>query len=163
MNKTKIDSIDEIVDTYGDMIYRVSLHYMKQIADAEDVTQDVLMKLMKKIKYFDDEKQQKAWILRVTINTCKDHYRYLNVRRVFSLDECFDSEEEIEHDYGLIYEVAKLPLKYRSVVYLYYYEQYNTKEIAAILNKKEATISTWLHRARKLLKNQIERGENNVG
>ncbi len=159
MDKTKAYSMDEVIDTYGDMIYRVSLHYMKQIADAEDVTQDVFIKLMNKMKYFDDAQQQKAWVLRITINTCKDHYRYLNVRRAFSLDERFDSEQDVERNYGLIYEVQKLPVKYRSVVYLYYYEQYDMKEIAKILKKKEATICTWLHRARKLLKEQIERGE----
>lgn len=162
MNEKEMDVMNDYIQNYGDMIYRISLHYMKQRADAEDVTQDVFIKLIKKHQCFENKQLEKAWVIRVTINTCKDYYRYLKIRRAFSLDEHFDQKQQETKTYGLLYEVAKLPLKYRSVIYLFYYEQYDIKEIAAILQKKEATITTWLYRARKSLKQQLKEGDDYV-
>ena len=89
------------------------------------------------------------------MNTCKDHWKHEHIRKTVELNDQFMQEETYTPLVILPY-VKKLPQKYRDVVYLFYYEEYSVKEIAMILDKKEATILTWLQRARKRLKDMLE-------
>ena len=122
----------------------------------EDVIQNVFIKLIKEPN-FKDESHMKAWLIRVTINQCKDFNKMAWYRRTESLsDELmipFTKEEQ-----GVLEEVFKLSKNYRNVIYLYYFEGYSIKEIANILNKSENTISSQLSRARKVLKNILLEG-----
>lgn len=153
------ESLAELLDIYGDLVYRIAFQNMRNKSDAEDVTQDVYIKIMKKMPAFDCVKAQRSWIIRVTINTCKDRWKYNRLRQGIELTPIQEFAIEEDKDYGLLYEVQKLPMKYRSVIYLFYYEDMSVHEIAATLQKKEKTVLTWLHRARKLLKVRLEGGD----
>ena len=150
--------LDELLEVYGDMVYRVALQNMGNIADAQDVAQDVFLHILKKKPQFTSTTREKAWILRVTVNICKDYWKYQRLRKTVELQENLAKVKE-NTDFGLLYEVMQLPVKYRNVIYLFYYEELSVAMIADILQRKEATILTWLHRARKQLKNRLEEGD----
>ena len=150
------ETIDDFIDRYGNMVYRVVLQHMRHEADAQDVLQDSFVKIMNaKRPLFDNVYKEKAWVLRVAMNTCKDYWKHERIRKTVELNDQFIQEETYTPLVILPY-VKKLPQKYRDVVYLFYYEEYSVKEIAMILDKKEATILTWLQRARKRLKDMLE-------
>lgn len=153
------DTLDELLDRYGDMVYRVALQNMRNISDAEDLSQDVFIKIMQKRPTFDSVQYEKAWILRVTMNTCRDRWKYKRMRSTVELQEYLSAEDDKPQDFGILYEVMKLPQNYRNVIYLFYYEDMSVAMIADILQRKQATILTWLRRARKMLKGQLEEGE----
>lgn len=161
INKYESASWNQLIDLYGDLVYRIAFQNMKCKSDAEDVTQDVYIKILQKMPLTMNESEQKAWIIRVTINTCKDYWRYAKRHQAIEYLEELGHEEKVSQQYQFLYEVSKLPLKYRNVIYLHYYEELSVKEIAQILKKKEATILTWLHRARKKLKEILEKEEEN--
>lgn len=148
--------IQNSVEKYSDMVLRIAYQNLKNQADSEDVVQNVFIKLIKEPK-FKDESHMKAWLIRVTINQCKDFNKMAWYRKTESLsDELmipFTKEEQ-----GVLEEVFKLSKNYRNVIYLYYFEGYSIKEIANILNKSENTISSQLSRARKVLKNILLEG-----
>ena len=150
------DFIQNSVEKYSDMVLRIAYQNLKNKADSEDVVQNVFIKLIKEPK-FKDESHMKAWLIRVTINLCKDFNKIAWYRRAESLsDELmipFTKEEQ-----GVLEEVFKLSKNYRNVIYLYYFEGYSIKEIANILNKSENTISSQLSRAREVLKNILLEG-----
>lgn len=147
---------ESLVDLYGDLVYRIAFQNMKCKSDAEDVSQEVYMKIFKKLPTHISTNEQKAWIIRVTINTCKDLWRYNKRRKTDEFLEEYDYINQKTVDHHIIDEVRTLSSKYRNVIFLHYYEGYSVKEIAEILKKKEATILTWLHRARKQLKGRLE-------
>lgn len=149
-------SIDEIIDVYSDMVYRIILQHMHSVADAQDVLQDVFIKLMKGMPAFESRQKEKAWILRVAINTCKDHWKYDRLRKHEDLLDTYALDMATHETFELLPYVLRLPQKYRDVIYLYYYEEYSVKEVAEILQKKEATILTWMRRARLQLKDALE-------
>ena len=151
-------SLDELLEVYGDTVYRIALQNMGNVYDAQDVSQDVFLRIMKKRPQFTSKEHEKAWILRVTINVCKDCWKYQKLRTTVELQENL-AGINVKADFGLLYEVMKLPVKYRNVLYLFYYEELSVSMIAEILQKKEASILTWLHRARKQLKKRLEEGE----
>lgn len=152
-------SIGELIDVYSDMVYRVILQHMRNEADAQDVLQDVFIKVMKGMPTFETRQKEKAWMLRVAINTCKDRWKYDRLRRHEELFENDAIQGIPQTSFNILPYVLKLPQKYRDVIYLFYYEEYSVKEIASILQKKEATILTWLRRARICLKDDLEGSE----
>ena len=94
-------TLEELLAEYGDMIYRIAMHNMRHKADAEDIVQDIYIKLLHNMPSFQNAEMQKKWIIRVTINTCHDRWRYLRLRTAFSLDERYDVMEEHKQEYGL--------------------------------------------------------------
>lgn len=157
MNISSVDNdfIQYIVEKYSDMILRIAYQNLKNKSDSEDVTQDTFMKLIKQ-STFRDEAHMKAWLIKVTINKCRDLNKTVWYRRTESL-----AEIEIpfnEDEIGILEEVFKLSNDYRNVIYLYYYEGYSISEIANILDTKENTISSQITRARKKLKNILLEG-----
>lgn len=151
------DEIKKIYNLYGDSIFKLALSYVKDYATAEDIMQNVLMKYMLNTKTFLDTEHEKAWLLRVTINECKMHNRLVwNARRV-SIDDIDLIENETEEKNDVLDAVFSLPKQYRMVIHLYYYEGYSVKEIAAILGKREGTVSSLMCRARKILKEGLEK------
>ena len=127
-----------------------------QTQDAEDICQDVFMKLLAKDYQFADPSAEKAWIIRTTINACKDHLRTSFWKRVAVLDEDYDIPAPKEPESDLLPLVMELPKNYRISIYLHYYEGYQVKEIASILRKPENTVSAYLARGRKKLKSVLE-------
>lgn len=151
---TKWD-INLIVEEYADTITRICYSYGKNYDDTQDIMQNVFFKLMRANPKFDSKEHEKAWIIRVTINECKDFLKNI-FRRHASLEEIQEIPIEEEEDLSYIREaVLKLPDKYKSVIYLFYYEGYTAVEIAGILHKKENTIYTWMNRARQMLKEMV--------
>lgn len=149
------EQIDAVVETYSDMIIRIAYHNLRNQADAEDVAQEVFLKLMRE-EEFEDEGHRKAWLIRVTINLCKDVNKQAWNRKTEGLNETwepFSNEQQ-----RVLEELWELPKNYRNVVYLYYYEELTVPEIAKILKKKENTVSSWLTRARKKLKTILLEG-----
>lgn len=153
------DFITRVIEKHSDTIIRICFSYMKNINDAEDLTQEVFVKLMEKRPHFESDEHEKAWIIRVAINLCKNRLKTAWFRKTVSLDEInfnFTSKEN-----EVLSAVHKLPEKYRVVILLYYFEGYSISEIASILGERESTIGSKLFRARKLLKASLKEDFDN--
>ena len=161
MNVTEYNSC---VDKYLKMVYRISFHYFGNREDAEDVSQDVFLKLYYHNTKFESEEELKAWLIRVTTNTCHSYFRNPFRKRKTEIDEkeienivgSSSSEQEIINRKVVMDAVMSLPERYRIVVYLYYYEEYSICQISNTLNIKETTIQTRLSRAREKLKSVLK-------
>ena len=150
-----MNEIERIVETYSDGLIRLAMHHVKNITEAQDVVQDVFLKYMKKQPSFASNEHEKAWFYRVCINRCKDYQRHWWQKNRSDIDyESVISRKE--EDIDLLEEIRKLNFHERNAIYLFYYEQYSTKEIAQIYHVKENTVSSWLHRAKQKLKNQLK-------
>ncbi|MDF2541330.1 MAG: sigma-70 family polymerase sigma factor [Herbinix sp.] len=145
--------IQQVLNKYSTMLIRLAFTYVKNTADAEDIVQDVYVSLIKKGQSFDSEEHEKAWLIRVTINKCKNRLKSSWNRFHVPLEE--DISYLPTEDSEVLSEVLSLPQKYRTVIHLFYYENYSMNEIAAMLKKNPATIGTWLARGRKLLKSKL--------
>lgn len=144
------------IQKYSNMIYRLAVSMLKNKEDSEDVYQDVIIKFCKHYEKLKDEEHEKAWLIRVTINQCKSLLRLSWFKNREKLDENIPYLDKVKDD--VYYAVSELPLKYRTVIYLFYYEEYKISEIAKILNEKESTIKSQLSRARAMLKDKIGGG-----
>lgn len=151
---------DRLVNTYADMILRISYMYLKQTSDAEDICQEVFLKLLSGDHIFDNETHEKAWIIRTTINACKDYLRTCFWKRSTDLDNAYEIESPQEPESKILEYVMMLPRNYRISIYLHYYEGYPVYEIASILSKSENTVSAYLSRGRKRLKAMLEEERN---
>ena len=145
-----------VAGRYRDMIYRVALHWCGHPQEAEDATQDTLLKLCATHRTFADDEHLKSWLIRVTINACHDLRRSVWSRNRTELPENLADSFETPQDNALYAAVFSLPEKYRVVVLLYYYEDYSIQEISEMIQRNPSTIQTQLERARKKLKMQLE-------
>ncbi|MCL1832215.1 MAG: RNA polymerase sigma factor [Oscillospiraceae bacterium] len=144
------DKIAESIGKYHATVYRVALGYVKNTHDADDITQDVFFKLYRHNKDFVSDEAQKAWLIRVAVNESKNLLKSAWFRKRADLDESLAAPE---NDNAWVYEyVQKLKPKYRTVVYLHYYEKYTAKEIAAILGKPQSTIESQMRRSKEQLR-----------
>lgn len=152
-------TIEQVIEKYSNMVYRIALTRTGTVENAEDIFQDVFLKYSEKEPKFQNEEHEKAWLIRVTINLSKNYKNSAWNKRIVTLDEniVFENKEENE----TFSVVCELPENYKTVIYLLYYEGYKVKEIAAILGVKEGTIKTWLSRAREILKEKLEGGFEN--
>lgn len=146
--------IQNMIEKYSDMILRISYTYMKNFSDSEDITQEVFIKLLEKQPSFQSSDQEKAWLIRVTINLCKDKLKSSWLKKTTTLEG--DFSEITKEDNELIEMVLSLPLKYRSILLLFYYDDYSISQISSIVNLKESTVGSQLSRARKLLKIKLK-------
>lgn len=147
--------IAEIYERHSQTVYRVCFAYMKNPMDAEDAVQETFFRLITKNPKFESEEHEKAWLIRTATNICKDELKHW-WRKHEDIDEQLglQSEESIHTD-DVFQAVMELPDRYKTVIYLYYYEGYNSAEIAKILRKPKATIRYHLHEARNLLKERL--------
>ncbi|MGN0484866.1 MAG: RNA polymerase sigma factor [Lachnospiraceae bacterium] len=127
--------------------------------DAEDICQDVFLKLLSENYHFDSPTHEKAWIIRTTINACKDHLRTAFWKRAIDLDNASEIPEPNKQESEILDLVMTLPKNYRVSIYLYYYEGYQVNEIAAMLGKSENTVSAYLSRGRKKLKSVLDENQ----
>ena len=141
---------------HGDTVYRLALCRMQNTADAEDVYQDVFLKLLgQKAQEWDGE-HLKAWLIRATLNRCADLHRFRLRRPVLALEDIPDLARPLDEGGAELWDaVARLPEKLRIPVHLHYGEGYSTEEIAAMTGVPAATVRTRLHRARERLKDLL--------
>lgn len=149
--------MDEIITRNLHALYRTAAAIMRNKEDAEDIVQDVFIKLHEKNPLFASHTHEKAWLLRVAVNLCRSRLRSPWRRQHVPLLESFPAKNEDERE--LMQAVFALPAKYRTVIHLHYYEGYTTTEIAEITVQKESTIRQQLTRARRLLKADLLEGE----
>lgn len=140
---------------YTDTVYRVALHNTVNFSDAEDVTQEVFIKLLETNKAFRDSEHLKAWLIRVTVNLCRDKMKRMS-RETLVEDVVYKNSGEGETD--ILKAVKSLPENYRNTIYLHYYEGYTAKEIGRILDAKENTVLSWLSRGREALRKELDGG-----
>lgn len=140
-------------------VYRLCFSYLKNVTDTEDIVQETFVKAFMRDKSFENERHEKGWLIMTAGNMCKDllshwwrknrnldDYETLQAKAGFDIDETF-------------IEIMKLPPKYKTVIYMYYYEEYSTREISEILKKNKSTVCSLLKRGREILKERL--GENN--
>ena len=147
---------EEVLEKYGKMVIRIAFTNVRNMSDAQDIAQNVFLTMLTKKPRFESEEHKKAWLIRATINRCKNHVKSLWFSRTEPLPDTLDYLPEEESD--VLAAVLSLPKNYRTAIHLYYYEGYTINEIAALLRKKPATIGTWLSRGRKALKIMLKGG-----
>lgn len=143
-------------EQYKDMIYRIALNYYGNSYDADDTVQDALLKLYRWQKPFESGEHLRNWLIRVTVNLCKNGLRKAKLRRHAALE---DVEIPVQFQYPeqseLYQAVMSLQERYRTVLYLFYYEELSVNEIAAALGLKPSAVTTRLSRARQQLKTKL--------
>lgn len=145
--------IKNAIEKYADMVWRICYLYMQQPADAEDIFQNVFLKYTLYSGTFENQEHEKAWLIRVATNCCKDHLKSAYHRQNVPLSDVYQYPcEETFLSNGVTEALKTLPEKYKTVLYLNYYEGYTAAEIGGILHKRENTIYTWISRGKKLLK-----------
>ena len=148
--------VERLVETYSDLILRLSYSYLKSTEDAKDICQTVFLKLLEKPRTFASPEHERAWIIRTAANICKDVLKSHWRRTTVDMDAAGDVPAPQAEEGSLLAAVGLLPPKYRAVIYLYYYEGYAAKEIAQMLGENPATVSTRLNRGRAKLKSMLE-------
>ena len=124
-------TIEDVIDTYGDMVTRICIMNLRNSDDAKDCFQEVFIKLYKH-GMIEDYDYLKHWLIRVTINTCKD-YRRVFYKKTINIED----------------------VRYKNVLFLYYYEGYKTDEISEILKMNINTVKSRLKRGREILKKKV--------
>ena len=147
---------------YYSLIYRIAFMQMKGHADAEDVAQEVFVRLLKHQPVFENENHEKAWFVRTTVNLCKDVIKSKWHSATVSMDKIPEHEKSYFHlsyvkEDETLWAVMELPEKYRNCLYFFYYEDYSIREIARILEIPENTVKTNLKRGREALKKVLEK------
>ena len=150
-----------LVERYIDTVFRIALHYTNSAHDAEDITQNVFLALLRNQKDFESDDHIRHWLIRVAVNESKKLLRS-PWRRHISFEEYLATQPEAtSEDRDILGAVMALPRKYRLPIYLYYYEEYSTQEIADILKIPKGTVCTNLKRGRELLKLELQEDEEN--
>jgi len=145
-----------ICEKYFDSIYRLILCRTKDRDIADDVTQDVFCKYIAADKEFESDEHAKAWLIRVAINCTNSYFTSSWFRKTVPLDENMVFETKERSDVYLA--VSELPIKYRTVIHLFYYEDYSVSDISKALGLKETTVRTQLKRGRELLHDKLKGG-----
>jgi RNA polymerase sigma-70 factor, ECF subfamily len=159
--------IDEIMIKYGQDILHLVFSYVKNKALAEDLTQDIFVKCYNSLHTYNKKSKLRTWLWRIAINHCKDYIKSWYNKNVIVIDEqihtTFKQTENVEEtviqkdeDEQLTSAVMNLPIKYREVIFLFYYEELSIKEIAEITEIKENTVKTRLRRAKEILREELE-------
>lgn len=152
-----IDSIKftQYVSAFQPSVYRLAYSYVKSSADAEDITQEVFLKLYRSGESFTADENVKAWLMRVAANTAKNYLASAWVKRQIPLTE--DIPLKSEKDYELLEALNCLNRNYRAVIYLHYYEGYSVSEISGMLGISESNVKARLKRGRDKLKAILEK------
>ncbi len=144
------------IELYADMIRRICLLHLKSNADTEDVLQNVLLKYVLYTGSFENAEHEKAWLIRLTINACKDYLKSLFRHNALPLEVLSEEAACVQPEqYEVLEAVLSLPTRYKDPIYLHYYEGYTAKEIGEILSKNENTVYSLISRGRGLLKEKL--------
>lgn len=149
---TQSEQAERLVNDYADTILRLSYTYLKNTHDAQDICQTVFVSLLTQMRTFESPEHERAYILRMTVNACKDLLKTPWRKRTCGLEQCMEVPAPEAGDGSVLAAVNQLPSHYRAVIYLYYYEGYQASEIGKILDVPTATVHTRLSRGRAKLK-----------
>lgn len=144
--------VQEALARYGDMLFRICFVLLRQRQDAEDAVQETLIRYLRKAPRFESEQHEKAWLIRVATNICKNALRFRSRYETVVSDEFADSTELPPENSEILGALCGLPYIYRVVLQLYYVEGYKTAEIAQILHISLSAVKKRLEKGRKLLK-----------
>lgn len=161
------ERLEQWIQEYGHDLKWLAYSYVKDYATAEDITQETFIKAYQKYSTFKKESTLKTWLYKITINACKDHLKSSYMKRVIkkgtelfrSIPSTRETPEELimqrDEDESLLAHVLKLENKYREIIILYYFEEFDIKDLATVLNTSPNTVKTRLRRARQLLQEQL--------
>ena len=150
------EEVSRAIEQYSDMVLRLCTVYLKNHADAEDIFQTVFLKYALHATPFENPEHEKAWLIRVTVNACRDLMRSFFRSRTISMEELNGWAPDITREKQLVLEALwSLPKQYRDVIYLHFYEGYTAPEIAGILNRNPNTVYTHLRKGKELLKEAL--------
>ena len=145
------DSIEAVMHTYGNMLFRLCLITLGNVSDAEDVVQETIIKYMQKAPKFNNKEHEKAWLIKVATNKCRDILRYKSRYPMVEIDEITAFTKE-SADNGILDALMMLPERFRVVLVLYYVEEYSIEDIAKFIGKTTSAVKMRLQKGRKLLK-----------
>lgn len=140
---------------YGNMLFRICMVYLGNKEDTEEAMQESFYKLIYSSPKFTDDEHEKAWLIRVTTNICKDMLRSVWHKRVVKMEEVEIYYTDPSNTY-IMEEILKLPIKYKAVIYMYYFEGYTVKQISEILLISESATKMRLKRGRDILKIELK-------
>ena len=143
------DCLEDTIEKYSNMVYRLAFSQMKNKSDADDVFQEVFFRYVRKKPHFQSEEHQKSWLIRVTLNCCNSMYTSAWKKRTVPLDGYMAYMPEEQRDFSR--ELLKLPQKYLTVIHLHYYEDMSVNEISKAIGKSLSAVKMRLSRARKML------------
>ena len=143
---------ERLAGTYADAILRLSYTYLKNTQDAQDVCQTVFVKLLAEPREFESADHERAYVLRMAANACKDLLKSPWRKRTCGLEACGEMTAPEEEENSVLTAVNALPPHYRAVIYLYYYEGYQAAEIGKILGVPTGTVHTRMARGREKLR-----------
>lgn len=170
LDKLAIDNyevvLDELMSNYGQQILQLVYSYVNNQAIAEDLTQDIFVKCYQSLHTYKGKSSMKTWLWRIAINHCKDYLKsWYNKKVITAENETFyvglqnESAEQTviqqDEDARLVKEVMNLPIKYREIIYLFYFEELLMREIAVIIGINESTVKTRIRKAKKILKERL--------
>ncbi|MED4462662.1 sigma-70 family RNA polymerase sigma factor [Metabacillus fastidiosus] len=163
---SKDERLEWLMTEYGQSIARLAFTYTKQKQLSEDIAQEVFIKCYQKLDEFRHESSYKTWLYSITVNLCKDKLKSWTFRNIIftdlfsTLTKTTESPEakliDFENNRYISEKIISLPIKYREVIILYYYEELSYNQISELLNIKLSIIKSRLHRARHLLKKKLE-------
>ncbi len=151
-----IDCVREAVHKYGDMLYRLCFVMLRNTADAEDAVQETFIAYTTKSPVFSDKEHEKAWLLKVASNKCRDMLRFRNRHQLTELSEIEAVVQDDESSH-ILEALMELPEKFRLVLTLYYIDEYKVKEIAEIIKKTPSAVKMRLQKGRKLLEEKYRK------
>ncbi len=147
-----------IYEKYRDAVFRLAVTYLKNTADALDALQEVMIRVYRYDGRFESEEHRRSWIMKTTVNICYDQLKCFWKKSRADADLTLFPQPE-DPGRGILEEVLALPLKYRSVIYLHYYEDYSFREISDLLKISESAAKMRAKRGRELLKLELEKEE----
>ncbi|WP_240338428.1 sigma-70 family RNA polymerase sigma factor [Peribacillus alkalitolerans] len=159
-----------LMEEYGDMVIRLAYTYVKENQFAEDISQEVFISCFQNLDAFQNRASYKTWLYRITVNKCKDLIKSWSYKNLLYKDiigtiltlRTASTESGLIHleEKEMIFEkVLILPIKYREIVILHYYEELSINEISELLNLNSNTVKSRLHRARNVLKISFQEGQ----
>lgn len=153
--------MERVVEQYGTVLYRACLVTLGNHADAEDALQETLLKYLCKSPVFRDGEHEKAWLIRVAVNQCRDAIRARKRREKYEREServCFLNAERGEEDGRILDALCSLPEKFKTVLFLHYVEEYKVSEIAELLSLTQSAVKMRLQKGRTLLEAAYKRG-----
>ncbi len=161
--KSDEEDFQRVYEQHIDAVYRVCYGFMKNSADAEDAAQETFFRLLQKgeSQSFENASHERAWLIVTASNICKNALKSWTKQKreeVNNTDELPSTYEKEDKINPVLEAVLALPDKYKTAIYLYYYEEYSCREIASAMGKKESSVRSLLKRGRGILEKKLGGG-----